>query len=327
MLGLFFIAVGMSVNFGLLTERPLAILGLVLAIVSIKTAILLGLGRAYGLGSAASLRLAATVSQGGEFAFVIFNLTVGAGVLDSTLSEFLILTVTISMAMTPVLMVAAERLLQADGTAPAPEPMPAIEEDNRVLIAGFGRVGQIVGRVLRAKKIGFTALEISPEQVDFVKKYGNKVYYGDASRLDLLRAAKADKAIIFVLAIDDPAASLRTAETVVKNFPHLTIFARARNRKHAYQLMDLGVRNINRETFLSSLDVAQSVLMSLGSSRAESDRAVETFRKHDERRLWAHRDVHHDEQRMVALAKAWAKELEDIFEEDARQEQDRAAAG
>jgi voltage-gated potassium channel Kch len=218
-----------------------------------------------------------------------------------------------------------ERVAVAQGKpAEKDEPAPVIEEDNQVIIAGFGRFGQIVGRVLRAKRIGFTALEASSAQVDFVKKFGNKIYYGDASRLDLLRAAKADLARIFVLAIDDEEASLRTAETVKQNFPNLTIYARARNRSHAYKLIDLGIETVTRETFFSGLEVARSVLGSLGVSNAESAKIVETFRVHDERRLMAHRDIHHDIDKMAEVAKTWAKELEEIFEEDERRQEERA---
>ncbi len=325
LLGLFFMAVGMSVNIGLLIEKPFLIAALVAGLIAVKIAVLYGLGRSYGLNDRSSWYLAIAISQGGEFAFVIFNIAVGARILEHGLSELLILVVTVSMVATPLLILIMERLSAARGKpVQKDEPVPAIEEDNRVIIAGFGRFGQVVGRVLRAKRIGFTALEVSSAQVDFVKKFGNKIYYGDASRLDLLRAAKADQARIFVLAIDDEEASLRTAETVKKNFPHLTIYARARNRSHAYKLIDLGIETVTRETFFSGLEVARSVLGSLGVSSAESAKIVETFRIHDERRLMAHRDIHHDIDKMAEVAKTWAKELEEIFEEDERRQEERA---
>ncbi len=174
-----------------------------------------------------------------------------------------------------------------------------------------------MARILRAKRISFTALEINPDHVDFVRKFGNKVYYGDASRLDLLRTAKAETADAFVLAIDDVDASLRTAETVRKHFPRLTIYARARNRKHAYQLMDLGVTVIRRETFLSSLDLAGSVLKGLGLSKHESQKVVETFETHDEILLWAHYWHHDDENTMQTLTKEGAEELAELLAQDA----------
>ena len=327
LLGLFFIAVGMSVNVGLLIERPGEIALLVVGLIAAKMAVLAGLGRAWGLNTRSSVYLAAAISQGGEFAFVIFGIAVGAQALEPGLAELLILVVTISMAVTPLLILAVERLAAGRGkTGQGEDQAPAVEEENQVIIAGFGRFGQIVGRVLRAKRIGFTALEASSAQVDFVKKFGNKIYYGDASRLDLLRAAKADQARILVLAIEDVEVSLRAAETVRQFFPNLTIYARARNRDHAYKLMDLGIDHVTRETFHSGLEVARSVLGGLGLSNTESRKIVETFRAHDERRLMAHRDIHHDEDKMAAMARTWATELEEILEDDERAEKERAGS-
>ena len=190
-------------------------------------------------------------------------------------------------------------------------------DEQPVIIAGFGRFGQIIGRILAARRIPFTALDSSAAHVDFVKKFGNEIYYGDASRLDLLRAAKAETAKMIVLAIDDVEASMRTAETVVKHFPHLKIYARARNRQHAYRLMDLGVTTLRRETFLSSLDLAREVLTGLGMNVAEATKTVDTFRAHDEKRLFEHYTHYNDTEKMRSLAKASAKELEEMFARDA----------
>jgi glutathione-regulated potassium-efflux system ancillary protein KefC/glutathione-regulated potassium-efflux system protein KefB len=194
-----------------------------------------------------------------------------------------------------------------------------------VIIAGFGRFGQIVARILRAKQIPFTALEASAEQVDFVRQYGAKVFYGDASRIDLLRAAHADHAVAFVLAIDDVDASVRTAAVVRENFPDLKIFARARNRNHAYRLMDLGVQVIWRETFHSALEMSRAVLKTLGLPDYDADRTVELFRHHDEQRLYAHYGLHTDEARLQALAKKAAQELEELFAADAARDREGAA--
>ncbi len=321
LLGLFFIAVGMSVNLGLVLREPLLIAGLVLALLSIKMAVLFTLGRISGLGAASARSLAVALPQGGEFAFVIFGLAVGSKVMPQALSDLLIVVVSLSMAVTPLLFSLNERFFKASRKGHDDKPFELPEEaENQVVIAGFGRFGQIVGRILRAKGISFTALESSPEQVDFVKKFGNKVYYGDSSRLDLLRAAKVDKAVAFVLAIDDVETSLKTAETVTRHFPQVTVYARARNRKHAYRLMDLGVTRIQRETFLSSLDLARSLLVGLGLPDYESDKLVQTFRAHDERRLFAHHELHDDEEKMIDLAKEAAKELEELFAQDAETE-------
>jgi len=321
LLGLFFIAVGMSVNFGLLATVPGLVLALVLGLVALKFAVLFALGRLSGHDRRASLQLAVAISQGGEFAFVIFNIAVGAGVMPQATSDLLILVVTFSMAITPLLALLVERLLiarRADASARPYDVAPS--EENQVIIAGFGRYGQIVGRILQARKIGFTALESSPEQVDFVARFGNKVYYGDASRLDLLRAAKADKAVLFVLAVEDVEASVRTAETVTRHFPNLHILARARNRNHAMRLMDAGVTDIWRETYYSSLATARSLLIRLGLSDYDAERTVQTFKEHDERHLVEQFSLDRDDANLVAKAREWAKELEEIFERDAREE-------
>ena len=320
LLGLFFIAVGMSIDLRLIVDDPLTVLSLVAGLVLLKGAVLFGLGRLSGARPMVSLRLAATIAQGGEFAFVIFGAAVMAGAMPERLSGLLILVVGLSMAVTPLLMAAAERLAARGEAAPARDmDQPPVDED-QVIIAGFGRFGQMVGRLLRARKIGFTALEVSPDQVDFVRRFGNKVHYGDASRLDLLRAAKADVAKIFVLAIDDVEASLRTAETVRRSFPHLKIYARARNRQHAYGLMEIGAEVVQRETLLSSLDVGRRVLEGLGFSAGEAARTTEMFHEHDVRRLNEHFEMRDDEESMVRLAREWATELEELFEQDAADE-------
>ncbi|NIA70753.1 glutathione-regulated potassium-efflux system protein KefB [Pelagibius litoralis] len=320
LLGLFFIAVGMSLNISLIFESPLEILGWVAFLMATKGLVLVAIARTAGLTWASSRNLAAAISQGGEFAFVIFGIAVASQLMDGGLAELLIVVVTLSMAATP-LVAAANTWLLARRSGPAEEPAkPIVPEENQVIIAGFGRFGQIVARILRARKIGFTALDVSAEQVDFVKRFGNKIYYGDASRLDLLRAAQADKAVIFVLAIDDVEASLQTAATVSENFPNLTIYARARNRKHAHRLMDLGVTIIRRETLNASLDLSRAVLTGLGLPASEAERTVKTFQDHDEQRLMAQHAEHNDEEKMIYMAKEAAEELEELFEQDAKAE-------
>ena len=319
LLGLFFIAVGMSINLGLIIAQPLYLLGLTVGLVAIKAAILFVLARRNGLSWGASRSLAAYLPQGGEFAFVILSTAVAGGLFVQTEADLLVATVTLSMVLTPLLVqsVAVYNRMRTKKTEPAFDTMDGPEHP--VIIAGFGRVGQIVARVLRAKHVGFTALEINPDQVDFVRKYGNKVYYGDASRLDLLRAAGAHEAKLLVLAIDDEAASLRTAQTVRTHFPELKIIARARNRHHAYELMDLGINVLQRETFLSSLELAGDAMKALGMKSAEVDRAKRLFRAHDEKRLFEHYDAADDETRYAKLVMEAATELEEQFERDARE--------
>lgn len=314
LLGLFFIAVGMSVNLGLITSQPAQVFLAALVLVAIKCLVLFVLGKRNGLDTPSARRLGLTLSQGGEFAFVILGAIVAARVLTENDADFLIVVVSVSMAMTPLLIFLDDKLSARTTPQPTYDEMP--EEQQPVIIAGFGRFGQMTARVLRAKGIPFTALDVSQEQVDFVKRYGNKIYYGDASRRELLHAAGADKASLFVLAIDDVDTSVRTAAMVLKHFPNLTIYARARNRHHAYLLMDLGVKTISRETFASALELTVEVLKGVGTPASEAESAVQRFREHDEQRLCEHREIHTDDQRMQALARQGQEELEEMFKRD-----------
>ena len=319
LLGLFFMAVGMSINLGLVRAQPLETAGLVVGLLAIKGLVLYVLGRASKLDTWPALGLATALPQGGEFAFIVFGVAVGAGVMGESEGDLLVAVVGLSMAVTPLIfglyLRALGRRQSASGEAAYDR---VIQDENQIIIAGFGRVGQMVGRTLAGMKIGFTALEISPDQVDFVKRYGRKVYYGDASRLDLLRAAKADQARICVIAIDDVEASLRMAETVRRHFPHLIVLARARNRQHAYRLMDLGVTEVFRETFASSLEMAEAALRDLGLGESRARAIMQRFRELDERRLLAAHAHHTDEDKMIDMAKQAARELRELYEQDAR---------
>ena len=314
LLGLFFIAVGMGVNLGLLVEQPLQIGAIVVGLMAVKFAVLYGLGRWHGLVGASPRGLAVSLSQGGEFAFVLFGVAVGAQLMDPALSQLLIVAVTVSMAITPLLFLLHERLPQTSGDAAPPAfDMP---EHNRVIIAGFGRFGQIVARVLQARKERFTALELDPMQVDFVRRYGNKTYFGDASREDLLRAAGIEHAKLFVLAIQDNAASLAVARAVRALAPDLKIIARARNRAHAYQLMELGIRDVVRDTLWSSARAAGMSLSVLGYSKAQAQDTVDAFVELDEKRLFESFGSHDDLEQMIDMARASRRELEGLFERE-----------
>jgi voltage-gated potassium channel Kch len=234
--------------------------------------------------------------------------------------------VTLSMALTPLLLIVGTRVGVCGEQHTAPT-YDTPDEENRVIIAGFGRFGQIVARLLRMRGIRFTALEKSFEQVDFVRRFGNKIYFGDASRLELLRSARADKAEVFVLAIDDVEASIKTAELVKRHFPKLKIYARARNRHHLYRLMDLGIEHIERETFLSSLSLAQGVLVGLGMERTDAERTAERFREHEQALIRRQHAVHHDEEKLIATAKEAAAELERVFEQDTAAQEPEIGAG
>jgi len=253
---------------------------------------------------------------GGEFAFVLFTLAARQRLLDAHTADLLILAVTLSMMLAPLLLL-AEEAVRERWLSPAPAPYDAIEErDTPVIIAGFGRFGQIVARVLQVRRLPFTALDANQTNVDFVRRFGNKVYYGDASRLDLLRAAGAATARILVLAIDDVEASLRTAVLVREQFPNLKVFARARNRQHAFALMDAGVTVLVRETYGSSLEMAGRVLEALGATPATARETVRRFREHDEATFAAQYAVKEDESKFRATTVEAARQLEKLFEAD-----------
>jgi len=319
LLGLFFIAVGMSVNVQLLQSEPLRILGYTLALILLKAVVLYGLARAFGLRNDSARSIALVLAQGGEFAFVLFTLARKSAVLDNATVEMLVLIVTLSMAATPLLYLLDEHVLRRRlNPAPEPEYDTIEDEANPVIIASFGRFGQIVGRILKSRGIGFTALESSAEQVEVVRQYGNKVYFGDASRIDLLRAAGADKARFFVLAIDDVEQAIATARTVRHYFPALPILARARNRHHAHRLMDLGVTMIFRDTFYSGLELTRNLLQQFGVDVAEADSIVDTFVKHDEDLLKRQHAIRQDESKMQQSAQDAAAELESLLRADRR---------
>lgn len=316
LLGLFFMSVGMSANLGLLLTKPVLIAALVFGLLAMKFIVLWGLARVTGHAAEAARGMAFALPQAGEFGFVLFSLGVTYGVMEQSLADTLVVVVTLSMIASPLLMM-LQTFIEPMFIKGMQREFDTIEPaDSRVIIAGFGRFGQIVGRVLRMRRIRFTALESSVAQVDFVRRFGNKVYYGDASRLELLQAAGAAHAEVFVLAIDDIEASVRTAELVRRHFPHLKLLARARNRQHALRLMDLDVRYIIRETYLSSLNMAQHALEALSMSRAEALESIRRFDEHDQQTLRMQRDLRDDEQKLIQSAQLAAKELEQLFEAD-----------
>lgn len=318
LLGLFFMAVGMGTNLTLFGSEPLTVLGLTVAMLLVKVLAQAALGAATGHGRASAWQLGLTLATGGEFAFVLFAIAARERVLTAATADLLVLVVTLSMALGPLLVLAWDRGLKR---WVAPDPVREFDamdhEENRVIIAGFGRFGQIIGRILTTRRIPFTALDANQTQVDFVRGFGNKVYYGDATRLDLLRAAGAEQAKVLVLAIDDVDASVRTAEIVRQHFPQLQILARARNRQHAFRLLDLGIEHVMRETLYSSLETARAVLEALGLSRTKAELTVERFTALDAQTLLAQAALKGDEDKLKASAREAGRQLEQLFEADA----------
>lgn len=317
LLGLFFIAVGMSANLTLVRSAPLSVFGLALGLMLAKFVVMYAIARATGASNEIAQRLAVALAQGGEFAFVLFATATGLGVFDLETSQLLVMVVTISMLLAPLAFAAHDRLITRwIERRSAPEYDVIDGPGNTVIVAGFGRFGQIVSRVLRMCGISFTALEANYQQVDFVRRFGNKIYFGDATRLELLQAARAGEARLFVLAIDDVEASVKTAALVRRHYPNLPILARARNRVHYFHLRDLGVKLIYRETFPSSLEVAHQALLRLGLGVAAAERAVTLFKQHDEAQLEVQLAMRHDEAQLIQNSQQAAEQLKELFETD-----------
>lgn len=326
LLGLFFMTVGMSANLALIAQHPWATTGIALGFMLVKMLLLRFIGHLAGLAPNAARGLALSLPAGGEFAFVLFGLASQMNVLDNRTEELLVLAVTGSLIASPLLLGLHDRLFRHQEPAGHPDDIPA-DLHPRVIIAGFGRFGQIVGRILRARHIAFTALENSQRQVDFIRRFGNRVFYGDTSRLDLLRAARAQDAEVFILCIDDVEKSVRTAEMVSRHFPDLRILARARDRQHAFRLMDQGVHTIIRETYGSSLEMSEQALQALGLGRKEASDVIRRFRKHDEATLLSQHAIHDDERKLIESAQESAQQLEQLFESDSQERIHSAGTG
>lgn len=285
LLGLFFIAVGASIDLGLILGGPLTFMGLVLGLIAIKVAVLLVLGKLFRLRFDQNLLFALSIGQGGEFCFVLFAFARDEGVLATTTTAPLVAAVAVSMALAPPLFLIYQRLLAPRfGTRETVNTRPAddIDHTGTVLVAGFGRFGHVVGRMLRAQKVPTVVLDHDSEQVEVLRKLGLEVYYGDATRHDLLAIAGAAKARAIVLALDDHKANLRLVATVRKHFPHLQIFARAHGRVEAYDLLEAGVTYVYRETLDTALELSVDLLGALGHRRYQAWRATRLFRRHDE---------------------------------------------
>ena len=263
--------------------------------------------------------MASALSQGGEFAFVLFGIATSAHVLSAETADFLVMAVTLSMALTPLALSISDRLIAHWSAGSAQRDYDTVAEHdhgNPVIIAGFGRVGQIVGRLLSLNRIGFTALDAASTHVDFVRKFGNKIYYGDATRLDLLRSAHVERAKVFVVAIDDIVTSIKVVELVQHHFPHLQIIARARNRQHAYQLLAMGIKWVVRETFESSLTMAEHTLIAMGKPASKVRGDVQKFAQYDEARVRAMYVHRNDQEKLIESVKQYASELEGLFAAD-----------
>ena len=317
LLGLFFISVGMAIDFGLLVARPGSVAILVACFLAIKTTALWALARPFGITSRQKGLFALLLSQGGEFAFVVFAAAKNAGLLDRETAGLLTMAVALSMGCTPLLLVFYDRLIDTLAESQQREA-DTIDENagGAVLIAGFGRFGQIVGRLLFANGIRAVVLDHDPDQIEMLRKFGYKVFYGDAKRLDLLIAADAGKAKLLINAIDDVEGSLALVDLVRANFPELPILARARNVRHYVELRARQVELIERETFEAALKSGRHVLEALGVDPYRAREMADAFRRHNVATMEALVPHFHDENRMVSVAKAGRDELEELFSRD-----------
>ena len=325
LLGIFFVTVGAGLNFGLMRLQPLVLIGLVVGLMALKSIILLLIGRAFRLTWREAGMLSVALSQGGEFAFVLLSLAAAIGALPVGLAALLTAAVALSMAATPLAVAAYERLTrtrvkaapEADGDYDAGTP--------EVLIAGYGRFGQVVARILTANGHRTSVLENSVEQIELIRRFGGKAFYGDAGRIDLLRAAGAETARILIVAIDDREKANEIVESVREAFPHLTVLARAFDRRHAYALLERGAKVVERELFEGGLAMASSALVALGWRAYRAERAARLFRRHDLRLFEELRGVWSDEASYISAVRESSPRMDDLLRADIKRLQPQAA--
>ncbi|MEO8459903.1 MAG: monovalent cation:proton antiporter-2 (CPA2) family protein [Dokdonella sp.] len=325
LLGLFFISVGMAADVQIVVREPWLVGALLLGLLGIKALILFGIARGFARhDSEQSLALAAILCQGGEFAFVVFSLSATNGLITPAQRDLLIVVVTLSMAVTPLLVIGRSKL-NIGRRKKESLPFDAIvDETPRVIVAGFGRFGQVVARVLRSQNIPLIAIESSVEQVEQTRRFGSKIYFGDPTRSDLLRSANVGSAEVFIVATDDPDSNIRTARLVRRLYPHLKVYARARNRQHVWRLMDLNLDGIVRETYHSSLVMAQQILEALGMPAETAKHRVEMFDAHDDELLKSQYLVYDNEAALVQSSKEALGDLERLFANDLKRDQSAA---
>lgn len=320
LLGLFFISVGMALNLGVLYTHLLWVGCSVLMLVAVKALVLYGLSRLHGLRAAERLQFAGVLSQGGEFAFVLFSSASSQKLFQGDQMALLLVTVTLSMMTTPLLMKGIDKILMRRVNNDENDEAPFVEDDGpQVIVVGFGRFGQVIGRLLMANKMRITVLERDISAVNLMRKYGYKVYYGDAAELELLRAAGAQNARSIVITCNEPEDTMKIVALCQQHFPHLEILARARGRVEAHELLQAGVTHFSRETFSSALELGRKVLMTLGMHPHQAQRAQLHFRRLDMRMLRELMPVHSDNAQISRVREA-RRELEDIFEREMQQE-------
>ncbi len=315
LLGLFFIAVGASVDFALITSEPGLIAQLVGGLIVVKLLVLLVVGRIFKLKHDQNILFAFSLAQGGEFAFVLFSFAVQNHVITDAVANPLIGAVAISMALTPLALIINDKFIQPlfGTTEKEGGEADTIDEENPVIIAGFGNYGSIIGRFLKANNVGITVLEHDSDRVELLRKLGLKVFYGDASRLDLLHSAGAEKASILILAFVNHEKTIETVRMVKKHYPHLKIFTCSPGRTEVFDLLDEGVEHVYREAYDTSLKVGIDTLVNLGCRSYQSHRAAKNFRKYDEGLTNELRNVRHDKKTFISQARQSIEDLEQLM--------------
>jgi len=328
LLGLFFIAVGMSLNLRLLFAEPLLILVFALTLMLVKILVVALILRIRQFPFKDGLLMGVMLAQGGEFAFVVMATAEQSTFIPKEIGNYVVLVVGISMALTsPLVMlhelISRKRTMQENAQQESRQTESSLKELEQpdvhraeVIIAGFGRFGQIIGRILTASNIPFNALDKNPDHIEFLKNYGVRSYYGDATRIELLEAAGIRDAKVLVIALVNIEASLEVTRLVKAHFPHITLIVRARDRAHAYQLAELGVENPIREIYESSLSAARRTLTEVGYTEGQSQNAIDIFREHDQSLLHQAIAISKDPKELALLVKQSRKELKDLFVKD-----------
>jgi CPA2 family monovalent cation:H+ antiporter-2/glutathione-regulated potassium-efflux system ancillary protein KefC/glutathione-regulated potassium-efflux system protein KefB len=322
LLGLFFIAVGASIDFNLIFENPGLIASIVGALIVVKLVILTVVGKVFGIRTDQNLLFTFSLAQGGEFAFVLFSYALQNGVLSSEISNPLIASVAISMALTPLLMLINEKFIQPYfGTKEAEEKeSDTIDEKNKVIIAGFGRYGSTIGRFLQANGMQATYLDIDSDNVDLLRKLGLKVFYGDASRHDLLHAAGAEETQLLIVAVDEPEKTMKIVETAQKHFPHLKIMVRTQHWNDYYDMLDRNVLGVYREFSDVALRMGAEALGYMGFRKNQVHRALKKFRKHEEANLKELAHSRHEQKTFIKHGRKVIRDLELLIREEVENE-------
>jgi voltage-gated potassium channel Kch len=316
LLGLFFITVGSSIDFKIFIDQPGTVMGILGILIGVKFIVLLFLGKFFRMRTGQEILFSFALAQTGEFAFVLISFSSQNAILPETVSGIMLIVVALSMLVTPLLLIINDRLVQPlfIRAQKEREPDEIEQEDNPVIIAGFGRFGVVVGRFLRANGIGATVLDTNADNIDFLRKFGFKVYYGDANRSNLLEAAGAAKAKVMIIAVDGLEQINHIVEQVQREYPHLKIYTRAIDVRHTFELNDLNVAGYRRETYDSSVDLGTRVLGELGFSRYQANRAARSFRYHDELMM---KELHQlwkdDKRKYINEARRFSQQLENIL--------------